>query len=110
MEVGNMLACLENNKNCKRSQKVTLQRSEEGQIKIKSHFRIAYRKPKKQFIARKFYNPKEYMYMLEMRNHIRRREANNIKCTDPTIRKRMAPTERNRKDLIRKSLKYSRFR
>ena len=109
MEVGNMLACLENNYNCKRPQKVTIKKTANGRLKLRSQFRIAYRKPKKNFIARKFYKPKEYHYMIDMKEEVRRNEAENLRSTEPPKRKRMAPKERNRNDLIKRSLKYSRF-
>ena len=109
MEVGNMLACLENNNNCMRPQKVTLKKSANGRLRLKSQFRIAYRKPKKSFIARKFYEPKKYGYIIDMKDKVRRYEADNIRSTEPSKTKRMAPKERNRNNLIRKSLKYSRF-
>ena len=35
-------------------------------LTIKHHFRVAYRKPSKKIIARKFYEPKQYMYLRDM--------------------------------------------
>jgi len=105
MEVGNMLACLENNFNTNRGQKTTLRRDATGTVKIKSHFRVAYRKPKKQFIARKFYNPKKYEYMKEMKEEARKNARIMNKFSEKSKLKRMAPVERNRNELISKSLK-----
>ena len=109
MEIGTMLAVLDNNNNTNREHMKTVSRTKRG-IKVKSHYRIAYRKSSKKFIARKFYEKKKYEYLKEMMFEISERALAGNKCIDSTKRKRMAPTDRNRRELIEKSLKYSRFK
>ena len=104
-----MLACLENNANANRKQKVTIKKTKKGGLSVKSHFRVAYRKPKKAFIARKFYNPKKYDFMTGMVSQCRERSLGGIKHLVKPQKKRMAPVERDRKELIQNSIKYSRF-
>ena len=100
MEVGNMLACLENNMNAKRRQKITVTK-QNGGLKMKSDFRIAFPKPKKQFIARKFYDPKMYLYMEGMRENMKKMQQLEKKWLEPSVRKRMALVERDRMKLIK---------
>ena len=47
--------------------------------------------------------------MMDMKEEVRRYEAENLRSTEPPKLKRMAPKERNRNDLTKRSLKYSRF-
>jgi len=109
--VGNMLAALENNHNTGRKQKVTQRKVAASKTVLKSHYRIAYRKPKKKFIARKYYEPKSYNYFFNMKANVQQNVINNKRCLKPSTRKRMAPNEREeRGTMIRKSLKYSRFK
>lgn len=112
MEIGTMLAALDNNHNTGRGQKRTILRSNKGRITVKNHFRIAYRKPMKKFIARKLYERKQYLYLKDMMHEARLRAENGCAYKlIPTKRKHMAPTERDsRNDLISRSIKYGRFK
>ena len=107
-----MLAALDNNFNAGRQQKQTVTRANKTSgLKIKSHFRIAYRKPSKKFIARKFYEKKTYSYMKNIMEKAVTRAVENNKCMVPTKRKVMAPDERlTRAELIVNSLKHARFK
>ena len=96
MEASNMLACLENNTNANRKQKVSIKKSKKGGFTVKSHFRVAYRKPKKAFIARKFYNPKKYDFMKDVVLQCREKGTSGIKHRVKPQKKRMAPVERDR--------------
>ena len=103
-----MLAALDNNKNVGRSQKTIITVSRKS-IKLKKHFKIAYRKPSHKFVARKFYEKKEYGYLKDMMEATRNTTAKEINPRK-SKRKVMAPVEReSRKDLIEKCVKYSRF-
>ena len=105
-----MLAGLNNNFNVGRDQKTTIVVSIKS-IKVKKDFKIAYRKPSHKFIARKFYNKKEYSYLkntIEESRKITQQGAKNLrKCK----RKIMAPIEQDsRKELIEKCVKYYRLK
>ena len=105
-----MLAALDNNNNTGREQYRTLSATEKG-LKVKSHFRIAYRKSSKKMIARKFYTRKEYHYLKIMMDEARKNAAVGLRNTCPTKRKIMAPSTRDsRNDLIAKCQKFSRFK
>ena len=113
MEMGTLLAALDNNKNCGRKQKQTITPRERGiGLKIKRHYRVAYRKPSKKHIARKFYDAKTYYYMQDIMQRVREKAASGQKRLSPTKRKTMAPppTERlSRSELIGNCIKYARF-
>ena len=107
-----MLAALDNNMNTGRKQKTTVIKNKTGiGLKIKHHFRIAYRKPNKKIIARKFYDHKEYNYLKVMMETAREYAAAGKGNREATKRKVMAPTERvPRSETIENSVKYSRFK
>ena len=110
-EIGTMLACLDNNKNTGREQKKTVTRSSGLKMSVKNHFRIAYLKPTKKFIARKFYEKKSYKYLKVMLDCARNNAAAKIKNKEKTKRKHMAPEERQtRESLITQCTKYKRFK
>jgi len=108
MEIGTILAALDNNENTERKQKTTITRKKGG-LTVRKHFTVAYRKPMHKFIARKFYDKKKYDYLKDMLKESRRRGMIGEKIMLPTKRKLIAPRERDRNDLIAKSLKFSRF-
>ena len=67
IELGTMLSAMDNNFNSGRSQKKDRDKKKSGlALTIKHHFRVAYRKPSKKIIARKFYEPKQYMYLRDL--------------------------------------------
>lgn len=105
-----MLAALDNNKNCERRQKQTVTSKTNTKLTFKSHFRVAWRKPSKKFIARKLYDPKNYEYMLDMMQRVKDRAASRKLSKSPTKKRCMAPTNRqSKKELIEKATKYTRF-
>ena len=107
-----MLAALDNNFNVGREQKRTIMKKKSGLgMVVKHHFRIAYRKPNKKIIARKFYAKKSYDYLKDMMKESKKRAHLGIVNQDPTKRKVMAPIERApRKELIENSVKFARFK
>jgi len=110
MEVGNILAILNNNHNVGRKKQTSLTTSGEKLI-LKQHYRIAYRKPSKKIIARKFYEPKQFDYFHDMVHSCRYNVSMQIKNTSPPLRKRMAPVERDsRNKYIKLSVQRSRFK
>ena len=109
METGTMLAALDNNMNVGRDQKTTINVTKKS-IKLKKHFKITYRKPSRKFIARKFYDKKQYDYLKTMMEEVRKITAQGTKNILMPKRKIMAPVERDsRRNLIEKCVKYSRF-
>ena len=66
MEVGTMLAALDNNYNTGRDQKKMITPGKGLKLSVRNYYRVAYRKPTKKFIARKFYNKKDYLYLRTM--------------------------------------------
>jgi len=113
MELGTILAALDNNMNVGRVQKKkTITQKGQTKIKIKNHYRIAYRKPSKKFVARKVYNKKSYQYLREMFSEFRRNALVGFRSSTPSKKKRMAPAVRNRSrdEIIEDSLKYKRFK
>ena len=111
VEIGALLAALDNNKNTGREQKRSIIHSENGAIKIKSHFRVAYRKPMKKFIARKFYEKKDYVYLKEMMQKVRAKSAVEKPTKRASKRKIMAPKERDsRREMINRSITFCRFK
>ena len=113
MEMGTMLTALDNNYNASRQQKVTLlPTSKPNSLKIKRHFRMAYRKPSHKFIARKVYEKKNYEFKKEIMARSRERASLGLKNVAPKKRKCMsASIERpSRSDLIEQHTKYSRFK
>ena len=111
MELGTMLAALDNKFNACRSQKHSVELVEKGLgVKIKRHFRVAYRKPNKKFIARKSYEEKSYYYLLELMDDIRRRAASGEKDLSETKRVCMAPKKRlSKEEMVQNCMKFSRF-
>ena len=110
MEIGTMLSALDNNFNVGRDQKTTIVVSRKS-IKVKKHFKIAYRKPSHKFIARKFYNKKEYGYLKNMIEECRKITQQGAKSLRKCKRKVIAPVERDsRNEYIEKCVKYSRFK
>ena len=109
MEVGTMLAALDNNYNTGRSQKKST-KTTGLRLSVKNHYRIAYRKPSKKYIARKFYEKKSYIYLRNMLSEIRRRSFAGIRSLEKAKRKVMAPQQYDRKQLITDSVKYKRFK
>ena len=106
-----MLAVLDNNNNSGRDQKKTVTKKDSMRMSVKSHYRIAYRKPSKKFIARKFYTEKSYGYLRRMLESVQERASSGMKCDRPTKTKNMAPKERrSRLELIADSTKYKRFK
>ena len=112
MELGTMLAALDNNMNTGREQKKTITKHSNTSISIKNHFRIAYRKPTKKFVARKFYNKKSYNYLRDMLESVRQNSNMGQRSSTPTKFKRMAPVtrERTRTEIIEDCVKYKRFK
>ena len=113
MEMGTMLAALDNNNNAGRKQKMTIMTSKKSLgFTVKKHYRVAYRKPSKKFIARKLYEKKTYGFMKEIMSEARRKAELGIKNNAATKRKCMAPSDSrpSRKELIEKQAKYSRFK
>ena len=107
-----MLAALDNNFNTGRAQKKTISKKSNLKVTVKNHFRIAYRKPSKKFIARKFYEKKKYDYLREMLEEVRQRSITGVRNLNPTKVKRMAPTvrEKSREEMITNCVKYKRFK
>ena len=109
MKLGNILAVLDNNYNAGREQKTTVKTRGNKTI-IKQAYRIAYRKPTKKVIPRKFYEPKSYGYLNDMVKKSRSYVAAGHKNISTPLKKRLAPTERySRNKLIRLSIQRSRF-
>ena len=109
MKLGNILAVLDNNFNAGRGQKATVKTKGSKTI-IKQAYRIAYRKPTKKLIARKFYEPKSFNYLKTMVEESRKYVAAGYKNVSTPLKKRLAPTERDsRNKLIRLSIQRSRF-
>ena len=110
MELGTMLAALDNNKNCDRKQKQTITSNTNNKVTFKSHFRVAWRKPSKKYIARRFYDPKNYDYLLDMMQRVKDRAAARQLSKSPTKKRCMAPSNGpDKKELIEKATKHTRF-
>ena len=89
MEIGTMLAALDNNFNVGRDQKTTIVVSRKSR-KVKKHFKIAYCKRSHKFIVRKFYNKKEYSYLKNMIEECRKITQQGPKSLRKCKRKIMA--------------------
>lgn len=111
MDNGTQLAVLDNNNNTGRIQKRTIASSSKLRLSIKNHYRVAYRKPSKKFIARVCYERKRYNYLREMLKEVQERGIQGVKSTVPTKKKVMAPLDRKNKfEMIQDCVKYKRFK
>ena len=101
MIMGAYLAALDNNFNTWQKQET----NQEGKVR----FKIAWRKPKKDFIARKVFQRKNYDYLKIMLSSVYNKAKNRNKAAS---RKRpMAPLERDdRSTIIERAKKLSRFK
>ena len=105
-----MLSALDHNNNANRSQKTTIKKKGK-KLRLKRHYKIAFRKPTKKLIARKVYEPKKYDYLREILEECRRSVAIGNRNKSTPVKKRMAPSERDdRNKIIRMSIERSRFK
>lgn len=107
-----MLAALDNNFNTERKQKVSKVTSSILSLKVRKHFRVAYRKPSKKFIARKVYEKKSYQFKKDIMTRTMEKAAAGLECLAATKRKTMAPMQDrpSKSFLIEQYAKHSRFK
>ena len=108
MEMGGMLAALDNNFNCGREHLCEITESGE-KLRLKFKYTISWRKPTKKFVARKDFKKKDWSYMKDMLSDAARRASVGKKGIQAAKRKVMAPIERDRSDIVARGLKYARF-
>ena len=107
MELGSMLAALDNNYNAQREQATSL--------KDKKRYKIAYRKVTKKFVARKVLVKKNYSYMQDMLKSSLKRADMGKKRSKPTKRAFMSLKQEEQEErrpgeeTIESTCKHSRF-